>query len=239
MSFVISLWYSIFQSCTIFYIYIYFIYVLQWLSLLLLLKVILDLVGAIVISSESLFHTLKGQDYLKLNFIYSSFILNTFLSYLGKKQSNIYFWYVIVLFTFYHQFCSYTKYLTFGIIFLLRNNMFPVKKRDTILRCSRLSSDVPRAHAIHIKCTASIWTIIILITLQKGDTTILHENTRKTMVTLGKCFSLCIFLRVHEQFLFLRSNNHRSTLSQLTGDNSNLNISRGNVRGDSYSNDSL
>lgn len=175
MSFVISLWYSIFQSCTIFYIYIYFIYVLQWLSLLLLLKVILDLVSAIVISSESLFHTLKGQDYLKLNFIYSSFILNTFLSYLGKKQSNIYFWYVIVLFTFYHQFCSYTKYLTFGIIFLLRNNMFSVKKRDTILRCSRLSSDVPRAHAIHIKCTASIWTIIIAHFAERRY----HDSSRK------------------------------------------------------------
>lgn len=173
MSFVISLWYSIFQSCTIFYIYIYFIYVLQWLSLLLLLK--LDLVSAIVISLELLFRTLKGQDYLKLNFIYSNFTLNTFPSYLDKKQSNIYFWYVIVLFTFYWQFCSYTKYLTFRIIFLLRNNMFSVKKRETILRCSRLSSDVPRAHAIRIKCTASIWTIIIAHFAE----TRYHDSSRK------------------------------------------------------------
>lgn len=161
MSFVISLWYSILQSCTIFYIYIYFIYVLQWLSLLLLLKVILDLVSAIVISSESLFHALKGQDYLKLNFIYSSFILNTFLSYLGKKTIKHLFLichrslHILSSVLFLYQ-ISHVQYN-----FLLRNNIFSVKKRETILRCSRLSSDVPRAHAIHIKCTASIWTIII------------------------------------------------------------------------------
>lgn len=57
------------------------------------------------------------------------------------------------------------------------------------------------------------------------------KNSRKTMVT---------YLPQNSQAIsFIRSNNHRSSLSRLTKDKGNLNLSCSNVRGDLYANDSF